>query len=72
MNFQLKILQAAKTHFESELSKAEVNLENYLLHSAGIGEHPDVMNEVILLIKKASEAKEALDYTIQKIQTKGN
>lgn len=71
MDFQIKILEAAKSHFASELLKAEVNLENYLLHSSAIGEHPDVMNEVIILIKKASEAKEALQYTLEKLQIKG-
>ena len=71
MNFKLKILEAARSHFESELLKAELNLENYLLRSSGIGEHPDIMNEVILLIKKASEAKEALEYTLEKLPNKG-
>lgn len=57
-----KLLKASKLYFEAQLAKAEANLSNYLNNSVGIGEHPDLVEEINKLIKTASEAKEALEY----------
>ena len=70
MKLSKKLLEAAEIHFTAELIKAETNLENYIQNSAAIGEHPDVVHEVITLIKMASEAEEALEYTKKKIREK--
>ena len=60
-----KLLEAARLHFKAELAKAEANLQNYLNNPAAIGEHPDLVEEVVKLTKQAAEAKEALDYINQ-------
>jgi uncharacterized protein (DUF342 family) len=57
-----KIKLAALKHFEAIKARAEANLEIYLKKSVGIGEHPDVVEEVIKLTKEIVEAEEAIKY----------
>lgn len=57
-----KIKVAALKHFEAVRARAEANLELYLERSVGIGEHPDVVEEVIKLTKEIVEAEEAIRY----------
>ena len=54
--------KAALTHFRAEKQKAEANLEVYLKNPAGIGEHPDLVEEVIKLVKAIAEAQESIEY----------
>ena len=39
-------------------TKAIANLQNYLSNPAGIGEHPDIVEECMKLIKDIAEARE--------------
>ncbi len=55
------ILDAAKAHFQGELKVNQANLKIYLANAAGIGEHSEVVQEVICLLKKITEAKDCLD-----------
>ena len=56
-----KILIALGAAFDGEEKKAEAILFNYLNNSAGIGEHPDVVEEAkkqIEIIEHARHCKE--------------
>ncbi|MDC3192536.1 hypothetical protein OAT38_00530 [Amylibacter sp.] len=57
-----QLLQAALMHFKSLGSRAEVNLEIYLKGSVGVGEHPDLVEEVVKLTKIITEADESIKY----------
>ena len=55
------IYTATIKHFEAERDKALVNARVYLDNPTGIGEHGEVVEEFIKMIKKAAEADEALE-----------
>ena len=55
------ILKALVLLLEAEKASAKVCLDNYLYNSAGIGEHPDIMEECTKLLKKMDESQSALD-----------
>jgi hypothetical protein len=57
-----KLANAALWHFKAEKQRAETNLSIYLSNPVGIGEHPDVVAEVIKLVKTITEAEEAIKY----------
>jgi hypothetical protein len=61
-----KLLEAAIMHFTAVKSRAEANLEVYLSASVGVGEHPDLVQEVIELTKVIAEAEEAINYLEKK------
>lgn len=56
-----KLLQALKTKYLYQKQQAEVNLENLLLHSVGIGEHSDITSEADQWIKQIAEANDAIE-----------
>jgi len=56
-----KLLEALKSQYVARLSKAEANLLNYFKNSAGIGEHPDVVGEMVKMIDEISQARGSLD-----------
>tara|TARA_R110000824_G_scaffold282601_12_gene470897 strand:- start:983 stop:1285 length:303 start_codon:yes stop_codon:yes gene_type:complete len=58
-NAQL-ILRAVEAHFMAKRSRSVANLNNYLTNSAGIGEHPDVVEECIKLIDDIEHSEGAL------------
>lgn len=62
----LQLLKAALLHFEAEKAKAEANLEIYLFSSVGVGEHPNLIDEIIKLTKKITEADESIKYLKEK------
>ena len=53
-----QLLRAALIHFEGEALKARANLEVYLNSAVGIGDHKDVVNEVINLTQQITEAED--------------
>jgi hypothetical protein len=55
------VLKALILHLEAEKAAAKVNLDNYLYNSAGIGEHPDIMEECSKLLKQIDESHSALE-----------
>ena len=53
---QQAILGAVEASFVAQRTRAMANLNSYLLSPVGVAEHPDVVGEVIALIKDISEA----------------
>lgn len=56
------LIKAALLHFKAVKARAEANLEVYLTGFAGVGEHPDIVEEVVKLTKTITEADEAIKY----------
>ena len=46
VNMRNEFLHASRVHFEAQIEKHRVNVENLLQNSAGIGEHGDVMDTI--------------------------
>ena len=61
------LLGAALLHFKAVKARAEANLEVYLVGSVGVGEHPDLVNELIELTKIITEAEEAIKFLERKL-----
>ena len=53
---QQALLGAVEASFVAQRTRALANLNSYLLSPAGVAEHPDIVGEVIALIKDVSEA----------------
>ena len=53
---QQATLGAVEASFVAQRTRAMANLNSYLLSPVGVAEHPDVVGEVIALIKDISEA----------------
>tara|TARA_Y100001951_G_scaffold105277_1_gene121400 strand:+ start:5202 stop:5423 length:222 start_codon:yes stop_codon:yes gene_type:complete len=60
MELKLSILNGILLHLEAEKAKAKVCLDNYLYNSAGIGEHPDIMDEAIKMANRLDAAESTL------------
>jgi len=63
------MLEALIKKLEGEIAVAKANVDVYLNHSVGIGEHPDVVEAVETQIEKMAAAQEKID-TITKNFTK--
>ncbi len=61
-----QLLKAALLHFESVKAKAEANLEIYLFSAVGVGEHNDLVEEIIKLTKIITESDESIKYLKEK------
>jgi uncharacterized protein (DUF342 family) len=57
-----QLLEAAVMHFRAIKLREEANLSIYLKHSSGIGEHPDILSEIIKLTQQINEAEECIVY----------
>ena len=55
------ILEAVMSHYTAERDKALANIKIHLNNPVGVGEHPKIVEDVIELVHKASEAKDALE-----------
>lgn len=55
-----EILLALEARANAALRTARCNLENYLQNPAGIGEHPDIVEEADNLISQCVEAADKL------------
>ena len=53
---QQAILGAVEANFVAQKTRAMANINAYLLAPVGVAEHPDVVGEVITLLKDISEA----------------
>tara|TARA_R110000824_G_scaffold154290_1_gene326347 strand:- start:4567 stop:4917 length:351 start_codon:yes stop_codon:yes gene_type:complete len=53
---QQTLISAIEAYFVSEKAKGLANLNTYMVNSAGIGEHPDVVTETIKLIEQITHA----------------
>jgi len=63
-------LQAAKKYYEGLAAEAEATIDTYLNFSVGIGEHPQVMQELRKQIEILGEARDGID-TIITLQNRG-
>ena len=50
------MLKAALSHFVAMRDKAVANLNNVLNNSAGVGEHVDLVGEVVALVEEIERA----------------
>ena len=55
-------MKAALLHFIAVKARAEANLDVFLQRTSGVGEHPDIVEEVVKLTKIITEADEAIKY----------
>tara|TARA_R110002020_G_scaffold268819_3_gene484085 strand:+ start:28207 stop:28416 length:210 start_codon:yes stop_codon:yes gene_type:complete len=55
------MLKAALAHFIAARQRAAANLENYLSNPVAIGEHPDLVGEVITLIEELDSASSKIN-----------
>ena len=62
-------LEAAKKHYEGLAAEAEATIDMYLYNSVGIGEHPQVMQELRKQIEALGEARDSID-TITTLQNR--
>ena len=60
------IFSALMKEADAKEAKAIANLQNYMTNSAGIGEHPDIVEECNKLVKVIAEAREMKE-TIQRL-----
>jgi hypothetical protein len=65
---QQSILMAVETHYMAQKSRAAANINGYLNSSVGVAEHPDVVGEVIKLLKDIDEADGMIN-TLKRIST---
>jgi hypothetical protein len=63
-----KLVQALVAHYNGEIQRAEANLINYFKNPAGIGEHPDIVGEMIKLVDSVSAARGGLDVVNSLVQ----
>ena len=55
------ILEAVMSHYTAERDKALANNKIHINTPVGVGEHPKIVEDVIELVHKASEAQDALE-----------
>ena len=60
------LIKAALLHFKAVKARAEANLDVYLTRATAVGEHPDLVEEVVKLTKTITEADEAIKYLERK------
>ena len=48
MNLRDDLLQASKLQFKAQIEKHRINVENMLNNTVGVGEHPDIMETILL------------------------
>ena len=63
-----KLVQALVAHYNGEIQRAEANLINYFKNPTGIGEHPDIVGEMIKLVDSVSAARGGLDVVNSLVQ----
>lgn len=62
-------LEAARKYYEGIAAEAEATIEVYLNNSTGIGEHPQIMQELRKQIEILGDARDGID-TIVTLQHK--
>ena len=58
MSIGERALRAALSHFEAESRRHRANLTVYLENPAGVGEHPDIVAEVIKITQLITESED--------------
>ena len=65
------IMNALVLDAQAKEAKAIANLQNYMLNAAGIGEHPDIVEECKKLVKDIAEAREIIE-TVNSLVDEGS
>jgi len=71
---KLSRLKAARLHYEEKAAEAEETIKVYLTNAAGIGEHPQVMEELRGQIEILTDSKDVMlviDELIEKFSNEG-
>ena len=55
------IIDALEKKYEAQMAQAEANIKVYIENPVGVGEHPNIVQEVENLLKQIKDAKEMLD-----------
>ena len=55
------IIKALQKKYEAEIASAQANIQVYLDHPVGIGEHPDLVAAVDHQVQVMAESKDKLD-----------
>ena len=55
------LLKALRTKYEAQAAEAEATLEVYFRNAAGIGEHPQVVEEMTKQVDKLEHAEGCLE-----------
>jgi hypothetical protein len=55
-------LEAAKRRLEAQIIDAEAKVILYLTQSVGVGEHPEITEEIIKAAEQGSHAQDVLDF----------
>ena len=59
--FKQVIVDALEKKHEAKMAEAEANIKVYMENPVGVGEHPNIVEEVEKQIKIIKESKEMLD-----------
>ena len=65
------IINALVLDAQAKEAKAIANLQNYMTNAAGIGEHPDIVEECKKLVKDIAEAREMIE-TVNSLVDEGS
>ena len=55
------MVDALEKKYEAQMALAEANIKVFIENPVGVGEHPNIVQEVEKLLKEIKDAKEMLD-----------
>ena len=55
------MVDALEQKYEAQMALAEANIKVFMENPVGVGEHPNIVQEVEKLLKEIKDAKEMLD-----------
>ena len=55
------MVDALEKKYEAQMRLAEANIKVFMENPVGVGEHPNIVQEVEKLLKEIKDAKEMLD-----------
>ena len=56
----MEMLEALKKRYEAQIAEGIATINIYLKHPVGIGEHPQHLDEIDILLDKIKEAEEKI------------
>jgi hypothetical protein len=63
---------AAVAHFEAKRTRALANLQVYLTSPVGVGEHSDIVGEVVAMVQKIADAEGCLEVLSRVVESPTN
>jgi len=63
-----KLLNALVAHYNANLQRAEANLLCFFKNASGVGEHPDVVAEMVKLVDAVATARGSLQVLNDMVQ----